>query len=124
MSAATTQHGHADFPQDRPDHEAHEQVDASPQHAADDMDEIEKPVIVARDCERHHAKREHGITEIVLADKLPGVGIGNCGHRPSDLIFSRFCAYKITYNARQARLTAFPSFAQHITSSKTAVRYP
>jgi len=90
--------------------EAHEQVDASPQHAADDMDEIEEPVIVARDCERHHAKREHGITEIVPADKLPGVGIGNRGHRSSDLIFSRFCAYKVTYRYMGAKQWKAPHF--------------
>src|ERR1700752_2179148 len=87
---ALTAHGQADLAQDRPDHEAHEQVDAGPQHTADDMDEIEEPMIVAHYRHRHHAKRDHSVTEIVPTDKLPRTGIGNCGHRPSDLIFSKW----------------------------------
>jgi len=54
-----TAHGEADLAQDRPDHEAHEQVDAGPQHTADDMDEIEEPMIVAHYRDRHHTERDH-----------------------------------------------------------------
>jgi len=61
----------------------------SPIDAADDMDEIEEPVIVARDCERHHAKREHGITEIVPADKLP---LGRYRQSRSSVLRSDFLA--------------------------------
>ncbi len=39
-----TASGQADFTQDRPDHKAHEPVDAGPRHAADDVDKIEEPV--------------------------------------------------------------------------------
>ena len=39
------------------------------------MHEIKEPVIVARDRDRHHTKREHGITEIVPADQ-PGCAPG------------------------------------------------
>ena len=44
------------------------------------MDEIEEPVIVAYYRDRHHAKRDQRITQIVPADKLSGTGIGNRGH--------------------------------------------
>ena len=47
-------------------------------------------MIVAHYRHRHHAKRDHSVTEIVPTDKLPRTGIGNCGHRPSDLIFSKW----------------------------------
>jgi hypothetical protein len=39
---------------------------------------------------RHHAKRNHSVTEIAPTIKLPRTGIGNCGHQPSDLIFSKW----------------------------------
>ena len=47
-------------------------------------------MIVAHYRHRHHAKHDHSVTEIVPTDKLPRTGIGNCGHRPSDLIFSKW----------------------------------
>jgi hypothetical protein len=44
------------------------------------MDEIEEPVIVTRDRDGHHPKREYGIAEIVPANKEPGGGIRDRSH--------------------------------------------
>ena len=62
-------HRHIDPPQDRPEHEAHEQVDAGPQQTRRDVHEIQKPEIADFDRRDHHAERGKRIQGVIPADQ-------------------------------------------------------
>lgn len=72
------QHGLAgrdvDHAQDRPEQKAHEQIDAGPEQAGEDVEEIERPEVTAGDHGDHDGKRDGDVPEVMPADEVDGHG--------------------------------------------------
>ena len=64
-----------DHPQDRAEHETHEQIDPGPQEAAENMHEIQPPEAVTRDHDNHDRERERNIPKVMPADQASAVDL-------------------------------------------------
>src|SRR5216684_2448307 len=61
--------------QDRAEHETHEQIDPGPQQAAEHMDEVQRPEVMARDHGDHGGKRNRHIPQVIPADEIGWRGL-------------------------------------------------